>query len=81
MAIVYFGKKVYLRKGSIVEHYFKTECNCNIETIEEIDGMNFHEFINFEEEKAITNEKNMGQLSQLESIKEMWDVIYSERLD
>ena len=81
MALLYFGKKVYLRKGSIVEHYFKTECNCNIETIEEIDGMNFHEFINFEEEKAITNEKNMGQLSQLESIKEMWDVIYSERLD
>ena len=43
--------------------------------------MNFHEFINFEEEKAITIEKNMTQLSQLESIKEMWDVIYSERLD
>ena len=44
-------------------------------------NLNFHEFINFEEEKAITNEKNMTQLSQLESIKETWNVIFNERLD
>lgn len=80
MALLYFGKKVYLRENSIVEHYFKQRCHCNVQLIEKIDEMDFNEFIRFGQEEALYNEKYMGEMACLESVINPWNTIFNESL-
>lgn len=77
-ALLYLGKKLYLKKNSIVEHYAKRECHCEVETIDQIDDMDFKSFVDFDEGKALKNKENMYQMSRLSMVTRVWDHIFNE---
>lgn len=77
-ALLYLGKKIYLKKNSIVEHYVRRECRCYVNTIDQIGEMDFNSFVDFDEEKAQKNKENMYQMSRVEEVTKVWDQIFNE---
>lgn len=76
MALLYLGKKVFLKNHSIVQHYAKHICHCNIWDIDEITSMDYHEFIQFGEDQASDNRNNMRRVTRIETVVKLWDSIF-----
>lgn len=75
-ALLYLGKKVFLKEHTIVQHYVKHICHCNVWDINGIADMTYQEFISFGEDQVFNNMKNMGQIMQIESVVKSWDTIF-----
>lgn len=78
-ALLYLGKKVYLRKDSVLEHYFAVEQSCEVEQIERIAEMDFGQFIGFEQDDISNNQKNIRESSQVDLIIRDWKRIFNDR--
>lgn len=79
MSLLYLGKKVFLKKCSIDEHYARKGCHCHVEKIEKIEEMSFQEFAKFDLEKKLSNEKNMKEIFNIESVIKDWNQIFNDR--
>lgn len=80
MSLLCLGKKVFLREHSIVEHYAREGCRCDVGIIEKIDEMSFAQFIEFELEERIRNEKNMKEIFGIEAVINDWNKIFDDKL-
>lgn len=80
IALLYLGKKVFLRENSIVEHYFRKMCHCNTEIVEKIDEMDFKEFATFASNQALKNEIVIFQKFQKESVVKSWNEIFNDNI-
>lgn len=78
-ALLYLGKKVYLRKDSVLEHYFGVEHCCKVEQIERIAEMDYGQFIGFGQNDAFDNEKKMRELSRIDLVIRDWKAIFNDR--
>lgn len=79
-ALMFLGKKVFLKRGSVLAHYYRKECNCNIEFVEDIRGMNFEELIRINEEKKTNNERRMEELYRMKPRIEQWNQIFDDKI-
>lgn len=79
-ALMFLGKKVFLKRGSVLAHYYRKECNCNIEFIEDIREMNFEELIRINEEKKTNNERRMEELYRMKPRIEQWKQIFDDKI-
>ena len=80
MALLYMGKKVYLREHSVLEHYSSNVCCCNTGIVEEIDRMSFDQFIYFGQGKAEENERIMRLMFQKDSVVKSWNMIFNAEI-
>ncbi len=78
-ALLYFGKKIFLKEHSIIQHYVKSICHCDVSGINEIENMNYQQFIQFGEEQIHNNKENMRQIARIESVVKSWDAIFNSK--
>lgn len=81
LALLYFGKKIYIKENSILEHYLRMENHCEINTLHEIDRMEYAEFIQFSKECRKKNERILTHMYQLEPLViSAWNKIFNENM-
>ena len=74
------GKKVFLKNKSILEHYYKNTCHCFVESLENIDRMDFKEFTDWENERINNNVRNVTKMHEEETVIRQWRTIFNEEL-
>lgn len=79
-ALLYFGKKVFLRDRTILSHYHERMSNCYVGKIEEIGKMEFDQFIAISEEDRLRNKESMQKELEIEPRIEEWTAIFNDTL-
>lgn len=80
-ALLYMGKKVYLSRNSVLDHYYTKICNCNIEKTEKIDNMSFAELVEFDEDKKSNNKNMMEDLFRVGPRVRAWRAIFEDTIN
>lgn len=80
MAMLTFGKKVYLRNHSVLSHYFSVENRCIVYKTEDIERLTFADFVYFEDTNAEKNKEIMKQIYCKEPHIREWEMIFSEKI-
>ena len=79
-ALLYYGKKVYLKRNSILAHFYKKSLGCDISYIEDIDSMKFEEFICFEVGKMRNNFSCIDRIININFIIDLWKKVFEDEV-
>lgn len=77
-AQVFWGKKVFLRKNSILEHYYSHTRGCSVSSIEDIENMSYQQFISFTEKQKNNNIERMKEILDIELRIAEWNKIFND---
>ena len=74
----FWGKKVFLREKSILKHYFSRTRGCSVSSIEDIENMNYQQFISFTEDQKNNNIERMKDILDIELRITEWNKIFND---